>query len=115
MIVRGPIALALFLCAAPHSAIASDSDTAAHAAALERDARSNLGVGLRSLAFLFDAGPENVLLVDALQDNGSWGALKELERAGLVTLSQFSSSEGQFVTIILTSKGRSVVAAFAAP
>jgi len=33
----------------------------------------------------------------------------------LVTLSQFSSSEGQFVTIILTSKGRSVVAAFAAP
>lgn len=96
---------AIWLFAPGENVVASPAGAGAE---LQKQAKSTLDVGLRSLAFLFSAGPESFLLKDALLDDGSWSKLVELEKAGYVTLNTITSGDGDFVQVFLTDAGRSL-------
>ena len=76
--------------------------------ALQAQARTTLGVGVRSLAFLFDAGPGRFVLKVSLVDDGSWEKLVELEKAGYVTVQSAKTPDGEYVQILLTDSGEAL-------
>lgn len=111
----------LFILAALFSSVAfSKSELkaetpASKATALNNQAKTALGVDIRSLSFLFEAGPGSFLLKDALVDNGSWPSLQKLERAGYVKLTTHADADGELINIALTLKGQQVLQALSRP
>ena len=82
---------------------------------LDAQSRAKLGVGLRSLSFLFEASPYNYLLKDSLVRNGSWPEIQQLEKAGFVTadvvrgLPNGQEMMTEYVALRLTPKGQQVL------
>ena len=82
---------------------------------LDAQSRAKLGVGLRSLSFLFDASPYSYLLKEPLVRDGSWQEIQQLEKAGFVTadvvhgLPNGQDLATEYVTLKLTPKGQEVL------
>ncbi|MFT3897329.1 MAG: hypothetical protein QM719_06485 [Thermomonas sp.] len=104
--------LILALCVACGKTSADDSDPAQAARALNADSKATLGVGIRSLAFLFDADPGTYLLRNSVSLERSWPQLMALQSAGYVRVNSIQSASGEMVEIVLTPKGESVVKEF---
>ena len=83
------------------------------ARALDAQSRAELKVGIRSLAFLFEADPGNYLVRNSVSLESAWPQLMELQSAGYVQVNEISSASGEFVQITLTPKGQAVVDEFA--
>ena len=100
------LALAAF---APLSISASGGDASVAARALNSQSERTLGIGIRSLVFLFDAKPGSYLLKDAIVQDGSWPHVMALQKAGYVTVSTYKDAEGEFIQLLLTPKGQQVL------
>ena len=83
--------------------------------ALNVQAKSKLGVDIRSLTFIFQAGPGRFLLKDSMVDDGSWPHLQSLEKSGYVKLSSHPDAGGELINIQLTPKGELVLYALVRP
>ena len=111
----------LFILAVLFSSVAfAASDTkvepvSAKATTLNNQAKKTMGVDIRSLSFLFEAGPGSFLLKASLVDNGSWPSLQKLERAGYVKLTTHADADGELINIALTVKGQQVLHALFRP
>jgi hypothetical protein len=87
---------------------------------LDSGSRSGLGVGIRSLALLFDANSVTYTPKWVLEKNGNWPLLLELQRRGYITMSMSAqlpdgtAPGGEFVNYQLTKKGIAVMDAFMA-
>lgn len=88
---------------------------------LDVQSRTKLGVGLRSLSFLFEASSNSYLLKESLVQNGSWPEIQQLEKAGFVTadvvrgLPNGQELGVEFVNMRLTPKGEQVLRALVKP
>lgn len=83
---------------------------------LDAQSRAKLGVGLRSLSFLFDASPYDYLLKESLVRDGSWPEIQQLVTADIVHgLPNGQDLATEYVTLKLTPKGREVLHALLEP
>jgi hypothetical protein len=110
--------LALSMVAGTAAAIAPESKPGAAAAAVEAKSMQSLGVGIRSLALLLDAGPTSFQPVWALERGGKMRLLKQLEAKGLIKITVkeklpdgTSMGSGGVVNYIATPAGEAVIAA----
>ncbi|MBW8310843.1 MAG: hypothetical protein K0M64_02305 [Rhizobium sp.] len=85
------------------------------ARSIDSASRTQLGIGLKAVSLLLQAGPNTYHLVEALQQEESWLLLKDLEKKGFVTLSSVPGPEGELVSIRLTATGMAIVEALSAP
>ena len=90
------------------STTAQTSSPAEAAHALNAQSQASLGVGVRSLAFLFDTDSGTYLAKDSVSLQNSWAQLEQLENAGYVKINTFPSVQGDLVQITLTPKGQAV-------
>jgi hypothetical protein len=82
------------------------------ARALDAQSRATLKVGIRSLAFLFEADPGDYLVRNSVSLEKAWPRLMELQAAGYVQVNEIQSANGELVQIMLTPKGQAVVDEF---
>jgi hypothetical protein len=114
-----PIALFILLFAAGCAWGAETPEAVAKQ--LDAQSRAKLGVGLRSLSFLFEASSNSYLLKESLVQNGSWPQIQQLEKAGFVTadvvrgLPNGQELATEFVTLRLTPKGQQVLCVLLEP
>ena len=107
------IAICMFTCFCSYAAPPKSPVQAAKM--LNEQARKSLGVSVRSLAFLFDAGPGTVLAMNSVSLQNSWHYLEDLERADLVKLHKFGGSGADYLSSELTPKGRAVARELSGP
>jgi hypothetical protein len=88
----------------------SSPDQAARA--LDAQSKATLKVGIRSLAFLFEADPGDYLVRNSVSLEKAWPQLMELQSAGYVQVNEIQSASGELVQITLTPKGQAVVDEF---
>jgi len=99
----------------------SKRDISQTAVALNNQSKSQLGVGIFSLALLAEAGPGHFFPKSMLEKNGSWSKYQELEKAGFVRLivsdglPDGTAAGTEFVAVELTSSGQQVRSALLKP
>lgn len=112
-------ALCLLLFAAGYASGAEAPE--ALAKQLDAQSRAKLGVGLRSLRFLFQASPNSYFLKEALTRDGSWQEIGNLEKAGFIAvnvvhgLPNGQEADTEYVVLRLTPKGQQVLRALNEP
>ena len=105
------IATACLSCSA-----ATPSTTPGKAAqTLNAQSKTSLGVGIRALAFLFEAEPGTYLAKRSVSLQANWHHLVALKKAGYVEIHTVPSAEGDLVQIVLTDKGQAVVSELQGP
>jgi len=92
-----------------------DPAIAVAARALNSQSKTTLGVSVRALSFLNDAGYGEFLAARGLDADNSWTFLEELERAGYAKTHRFPSEGGDLVQIELTEKGQELLDALHGP
>ena len=88
--------------------------------ALDSRSRESLGIGIRQLSLLLQAGPNEFFRKETLEQNGSWALLKDLESKGFVAITEASKLPNghpmgnSVVSFSTTAKGQAVIAALPA-
>jgi len=83
--------------------------------ALDWRAHQSIGIGIRHIALLLQAGPGEFFRKRTLEQDGSWLLLKELESNGYVTVRESTMPDGSTgesaVLFSATPKGQAIVTA----
>jgi len=112
---RNSAILLAALVATSCTSVSSTDSPASAARSINAQSQASLGVSIRSLAFLFEAGPGTYLAKDSVSLQESWEHLAQLERAGYVKVNTIPSAQGDLVEIVLTAKGQEVAGALQGP
>ena len=110
-------ALAIAFCFICGATFADPPDLGKEATALNRQSKAHLGVSIRALGLLFNAQPGAYALKYGLVRDGSLPYLQDLQRAGLVEVTNVkglpygATKNGEYVFIKPTSQGQKILKA----